>query len=166
MLGLYMETPALEIDNFLFRRFCPFIAFENVQNNVQLHINIREDCECMGEGNEFYLSSTNLRLRRSNFFAPFKKKSPGFGCAANRKSQRLISASSSTNEGSGFLCRRYVCCTVVSARVYPRCHGVQATMDSVHPLSLHYIIQRFPNKAGLCSRLCLNLSNYPKTAIS
>jgi hypothetical protein len=38
----------------------------------------------------------------------------------------------STKEGSVFLCRRYVCCTVV----YPRCHGVQITMDSVHPLSL------------------------------
>jgi hypothetical protein len=25
---------------------------------------------------------------------------------------------------------RYVCCTVVSARVYPRCHGVQVTVDS------------------------------------
>jgi hypothetical protein len=30
-----------------------------------------------------------------------------------------------------FLCRRYVCCTVVSARVYRRCHGVKVTMDSV-----------------------------------
>jgi hypothetical protein len=46
--------------------------------------------------------------------------------------------SSSTKEGSVFLCRRYVCCTVVSARVYPRCHEAQVTMDSVHPLSLHY----------------------------
>jgi hypothetical protein len=36
-------------------------------------------------------------------------------------------ASSSTREGSVFLCRRYVCCTVVSVRVYPRCHGVQVT---------------------------------------
>jgi hypothetical protein len=44
---------------------------------------------------------------------------------------------SSTKEGSVFLCRRCVCCTVVSARVYPHCHGVQVTMDSVHPLSLH-----------------------------
>jgi hypothetical protein len=47
-------------------------------------------------------------------------------------------ASSSAKEGSVFLCRRCVSCTVVSARVYPRCHGVQVTMDSVHPLSLHY----------------------------
>jgi hypothetical protein len=39
-------------------------------------------------------------------------------------------------EGSIFLYRRYVCCTVVSARVYPRCHGVQLIIDSVHPLSL------------------------------
>jgi hypothetical protein len=40
-------------------------------------------------------------------------------------------ASSSTKEGSVFLCRRYVCCTAVSARVYPRCHGVQVTVGSV-----------------------------------
>jgi hypothetical protein len=39
---------------------------------------------------------------------------------------------SSTKEGSVFLCRRYVCCTVVSARVY------RVTMDPVYPLSLHY----------------------------
>jgi hypothetical protein len=39
-------------------------------------------------------------------------------------------------EVSGFLSRRYGCCTAVSARVYPRCHGVQVTMGSVHPLSL------------------------------
>jgi hypothetical protein len=44
-------------------------------------------------------------------------------------------ASSSTKEGSVFLRRRYVCCAIVSARVYPRCHGVQVTTDSVHPLS-------------------------------
>jgi hypothetical protein len=50
-------------------------------------------------------------------------------------------ASSSTKEGSVFLCRSYVCCTAVSARVYPRCHGVQVTTDSVHPLSLHYTIK-------------------------
>jgi hypothetical protein len=41
-------------------------------------------------------------------------------------------------EGSVFQCRRYVCYTLVSARVYPRCHGVQVSMDSVHPLSLHH----------------------------
>jgi hypothetical protein len=46
-------------------------------------------------------------------------------------------ASSSTKEGSVFLCRHHICCTVVSARIYPRCHGVQVTMDCVHPLSLH-----------------------------
>jgi hypothetical protein len=40
-------------------------------------------------------------------------------------------ASSTTEEGSVYLYRRYVCCTVASARVYPRCHGVQVTMDSV-----------------------------------
>jgi hypothetical protein len=47
--------------------------------------------------------------------------------------------SSSTDEVSVFLWRRYVCCTVVSARVHPRCHGIQVTVDSVHPLTLHYI---------------------------
>jgi hypothetical protein len=44
-----------------------------------------------------------------------------------------------TIEGSTFLCMRYVCCTVVSARVYPRCHGVQVTVDCI-PLSLHNTI--------------------------
>jgi hypothetical protein len=43
---------------------------------------------------------------------------------------------SSTKEGSVFLCRRYICCTIVSARVYPRCHGV----DFVHPLSLRVFL--------------------------
>jgi hypothetical protein len=47
-------------------------------------------------------------------------------------------ASSSMSEGTVFQPRRYVCCTVVSARVYPRCHGVQVLIDTVHPLSLHY----------------------------
>jgi hypothetical protein len=37
----------------------------------------------------FPLSSTHLWLRCSNFFNPSKKNS--FGCAANRKSQILIS---------------------------------------------------------------------------
>jgi hypothetical protein len=36
-------------------------------------------------------------------------------------------ASSSKKEGSVFLCRRYVCCAVVSAQAYPRCHGVRVT---------------------------------------
>jgi hypothetical protein len=47
-------------------------------------------------------------------------------------------ASSSTKQKLVFLCGRYVCCTEVSTREYPRCHGVQVTMDSVHLLSLHY----------------------------
>jgi hypothetical protein len=38
-------------------------------------------------------------------------------------------ASSSMKEGSVFLRRRYVCCTVVSARVYPRCSGIQVFID-------------------------------------
>jgi hypothetical protein len=72
-------------------------------------------------------------------------------------------------EGSVFLCRRYVCCTVVSARLYPRCHGVQVNMDSVHPLSLSNIYTRYTEvscHAGLCSRLCLNFCNYSETAVS
>jgi hypothetical protein len=42
-------------------------------------------------------------------------------------------------EGSVFLYRLYVCCSVVSARVYVYacCHGVQVSMDYVHPLPLH-----------------------------
>jgi hypothetical protein len=42
-----------------------------------------------------------------------------------------------TKEGSVFLCRCYVYCTIVSAWVYSSCHSVQVTMDSLHPLSLH-----------------------------
>jgi hypothetical protein len=42
-------------------------------------------------------------------------------------------------EESIFLRRHHVGCTVVSARIYPRrYHGIHITMDSVHPLSLHY----------------------------
>jgi hypothetical protein len=41
-------------------------------------------------------------------------------------------------KGSAVPCRRYVCCAVVSARVYPRCHSVQVAMGTVRPLSLHY----------------------------
>jgi hypothetical protein len=40
--------------------------------------------------------------------------------------------------GSVFLWRLYVSCTVVLARGYLRCHGVQVTMAFVHPLSWHY----------------------------
>jgi hypothetical protein len=45
----------------------------------------------------------------------------------------------------GLSAETIVCCTVVSARGYPRCHGVQVTMDSVHPLSLHYTKQHLDN---------------------
>jgi hypothetical protein len=45
---------------------------------------------------------------------------------------------SSTREGKVFLCRRYVSCSLVSARVYQCCHSVQVIMDPLHPLSLHY----------------------------
>jgi hypothetical protein len=46
-------------------------------------------------------------------------------------------ASSLMKEGSVFLCRCYICCTV-SAEVYLCCHVIQVTMDSVHLLSLPY----------------------------
>jgi hypothetical protein len=78
--------------------------------------------------------------------------------------------SSSTKVGSIFPCRCYVCCAVVSARVYTRCHSVQDTINSVNPLPLHLTfilgIRRFPVNKGLCCRLCLNLSNYSETAVS
>jgi hypothetical protein len=82
-------------------------------------------------------------------------------------------ASSSTKERSMFLCVRYTCCAVASARVCPRCHGVQIAIDSVHLLSrtvlshIYTKYARFHVNAGLCSRLCLNLrSNYFETAVS
>jgi hypothetical protein len=37
---------------------------------------------------------------------------------------------------SVILYRRYICCTVISARAYPPCHGVLVTVYSIHPLSL------------------------------
>jgi hypothetical protein len=41
-------------------------------------------------------------------------------------------ATSLTRERSAFLFRHYVCCAIVSARVYLSCHGLQVTGDSVH----------------------------------
>jgi hypothetical protein len=69
-------------------------------------------------------------------------------------------ASSSTKEESAVLCRRYVCCTVVSARVYPTVtasRSVRTLCTFCHCTILTFIqdIQRFPVNAGLCSRLCL-----------
>jgi hypothetical protein len=81
-------------------------------------------------------------------------------------------ASSSTKEGSVFLCRRYACCTAVSARVYRLCHGAQVTADLCFLCqctilsNIYTSIQRFPVNAGLCSRLCLNLRKYSETAVS
>jgi hypothetical protein len=46
--------------------------------------------------------------------------------------------SSSMKVGSVFLCRLYVCCAALSARVYPCRHGVSVGMHSVNPLSLQY----------------------------
>jgi hypothetical protein len=48
-------------------------------------------------------------------------------------------ATSLTKEGLVSLCRCYNCCTILSAWVHPRCHGIQVIMDSAHPLLLHYI---------------------------
>jgi hypothetical protein len=35
--------------NCLFQWFCPFVAFEIIQNKVQLHINIKKDYKCIRE---------------------------------------------------------------------------------------------------------------------
>jgi hypothetical protein len=71
-------------------------------------------------------------------------------------------ASSSTREGSVFMCRRYVCCTVVSARAYPRCHGVQVTVDC-HCTVLSNIYARYTEICCQCRLLQrLDLSNYLK----
>jgi hypothetical protein len=76
--------------------------------------------------------------------------------------------SSSTREGSAFLCRGYVCCTAVSARAYPRCQGIQVTLCTLcNWIILTFMegIRKFSVIAGLCSRLCLNLCNYSEIAI-
>jgi hypothetical protein len=46
-MGLSVKTVARD-GNCLFRRFRPFVAFEITQNNVQLHINTKEDYELHG----------------------------------------------------------------------------------------------------------------------
>jgi hypothetical protein len=56
-------------------------------------------------------------------------------------------ASSLKRKGSVIQCRRYVCCTVVSVRVYPRYHGDQVPMGSV--TALHCTVQ---GSASLCRR--------------
>jgi hypothetical protein len=40
--GLSVETVVRQ-SNCVFQRFCPFVAIENIHDNVQVHINIRED---------------------------------------------------------------------------------------------------------------------------
>jgi hypothetical protein len=53
-------------------------------------------------------------------------------------------------KGLVFLCRRHVCCTIVSAWVYPHCHGIVVTIVSVHLVTaLYWVtfmedIQNFP----------------------
>jgi hypothetical protein len=77
-------------------------------------------------------------------------------------------ASSSTKQGSVFFCGHYVCCTEVSTREYPRCHGVQVTMDSVHPLLLHYTCYccvftvPLPSNGCFSGSTILALSKYAK----
>jgi hypothetical protein len=63
-------------------------------------------------------------------------------------------APSSMKEAPVFLYRGYVCCTVVSARVNPRCHGVQVTMDSVRPLALQYTMQHLIYRGFLSMQAC------------
>jgi hypothetical protein len=48
--------------------------------------------------------------------------------------------SPSTEKASVFACRRYGCCTVVSAWMYPRCHGVQVTMGSASFVTALYYV--------------------------
>jgi hypothetical protein len=80
-------------------------------------------------------------------------------------------ASSSMREGAAYLCRRYVCCTVVSAQLHPCCQGssILLTLCTLcHNTVLTFIqdIQMTSINAGFCSRLCFNLFNYSETAVS
>jgi hypothetical protein len=67
-----------------------------------------------------------------------------------------------STEGSVFLCRRYVCCTVV----YPRCHGVQVTVDSAHALSLHSMHFHETSCSSRERRLIKEILIYHKTRSS
>jgi hypothetical protein len=42
MAGMSVNVTARNV-NCLFRRFCPSVQFEIIQNNVGLHINIKDD---------------------------------------------------------------------------------------------------------------------------
>jgi hypothetical protein len=77
-------------------------------------------------------------------------------------------ASRSTKEDLAFLRRCHVCCTIVSARVYPRRHSVQINMDTVHLLTLHYSIYA-RNTEVFCQCMLVQrvvLCNYSETPIS
>jgi hypothetical protein len=65
----------------------------------------------------------------------------------------LNGSSYSTKEVSVFPCRRYACCTVVSGRVYPRCHCVQVTIASVYPLSQQSQIKSYVRTNGQSASL-------------
>jgi hypothetical protein len=72
--------------------------------------------------------------------------------------------SSLMREWAIFLCIRYVCCTIVSLRKYPRCHGVQVTMDYVYPLLLSTLSNIYARYAAWLTRpsiLQLRLSLSP-----
>jgi hypothetical protein len=50
---------------------------------------------------------------------------------------------------------------------FQRCHGVEVTIESVHPLSLHYAnAYTISVDADLCNRFCLSIFNYSETDVS
>jgi hypothetical protein len=70
-------------------------------------------------------------------------------------------ASSSTKEVSVFLCRRYVCCTIISAALswgpghYELCHCTNISIDA----------QSFSVNVHLCSTLFLSVFKHSETAV-
>jgi hypothetical protein len=73
-----------------------------------------------------------------SFLASFFSRSLAKDFIPSSTCMRFEMASIYDGGGVCLLCTRSACWTVVSARLYPRCHGAQITMDSVHPSSLHY----------------------------
>jgi hypothetical protein len=66
-------------------------------------------------------------------------------------SPRHVGPSLRRVEGSVFLCRRYVCCTAVSARVYPHCHDVIWTLCTLcHCTILSKIYTRYTDVSCQC----------------
>jgi hypothetical protein len=74
--------------------------------------------------------------------------------------------SSSTMDGSVFLCRRYFWCTIVSALMAFRSVCTLYTLCHCAILIFIQNIQSFSTTAGLYCSLCLNLFNYSETAVS